>query len=489
MANAMASTASASAGSITREIRHLTDEAGHSLAYEIGTLVVPEVRGRPDSRRITVGFARIPAAASAGPLPTFHLPGGPGSSYLGALDPKTDADRIRLRELLAYRAVGEVILLDQRGWSARGEMLRFAPRLKAPRLDQPACLASASQAFVEAARAAVAANPDRDLAGYSVLECADDVDDLRQALGYEKIILVGQSFGSQWSLAVMRRHAGTVARALLSGLEPLDHAYDMPSHVFAALQRIAWDADRDPALAPYLPRGGVTAALQAVRARLAPGAITVPVRDPRDGTRGAVTLGAEDFQRALLRPAEAWPGAVLAIFHRHYQAWATEVLDERTAATAELPLIAPLIDTSLGVTAAREHLLRTDPAGESLGWWDFDAYAASAAVWPSPDVGDGFRTPVVDPTPVVFLSGDWDTATPIENMQGLLPYFPNGRAVLVHRGTHAVRAVLAERKSPVIDRILDFLRTGETDHLPVAITLPAPAFDLPPGVRPDRVRT
>ena len=83
------------------------------------------------------------------------------------------------------------------------------------------------------------------------------VAELRKALGYEKIILNGTSFGSQWSFAVMRLHPGIVARALLSGIEPLNHGYDMPSHVFAAVQRMWRTLDEDPRFESYLPEGGM----------------------------------------------------------------------------------------------------------------------------------------------------------------------------------------------------------------------------------------
>lgn len=460
---------------IHSEQRLLRTETGEAVPYEIGTLLVPENRNRPDSRLIGVGFARLPAASADGGLANFHLCGGPGSSHLGALDPQTDAERMKLRELLRYRAVGDVVILDQRGYSRRGEMLEYATRLTDAPLDAPGRLAVETKAFVEAARAAVIAHQDKDLSGYTVLECADDVEAMRRALGYGSIALVGQSFGSQWSLAVMRRHPGTVARAMLSGLEPLDHAYDMPSHVFAALQRISWDADHDAGLRPYLPEGGLMGALANIRERLREAAVEVEVAD---GAR--LTLGLEDFQRALLRPAATWPAFVLSVFHGRYEQWAQEILDLRTRRGATEPLIKPLIDTSLGVSPARRHLLRTDPGGDVMGWWDFDAYSASEAVWPSPDVGDDFRSPVLDSTPVVFICGDWDTATPIENMFATLPYFPNGRAIVVHRGPHAARAIITEQGSPAIEAVLEFLKTGDSAAVPASVTLAPPVFDPPP---------
>ena len=82
-----------------------------------------------------------------------------------------------------------------------------------------------------------------NLAGYNVIEAAADVRAVAQALGYEKIILWGGSFGSHWSMAVMRYEPDIVARAVLTGLEGPDHTYDSPSGVLAAIRSIAEEAE------------------------------------------------------------------------------------------------------------------------------------------------------------------------------------------------------------------------------------------------------
>ena len=74
-----------------------------------------------------------------------------------------------------------------------------------------------------------------------------------------------------------------------------------------------------------------------------------------------MTLGAEDFQKHFLNLA-ADPSLLLSLYHeRGFETWARDVLTRRRE-QRELPLIGPLIDTSLGVTSKREYLLRTDPA-------------------------------------------------------------------------------------------------------------------------------
>lgn len=450
---------------------------GETVAYEIGALYVPENRSKPDSRRIGIGFARIKAPHPTGAPPIFWLPGGPGLSVLDSFTDQSEAARSRLRSWQTFGATGDLVVIEQRGYTRRGEML--VETADAAPLDEPASVRNDARAMQALARRAIAHHPDKDLSGYTIQAFADDVDDLRQALGYDKISLFGGSFGSQWSLAVMRFHPESVARAVLSSVEPLNNGFDMPSHVFAALQRIAFDADRDPALAAWRPKGGMMEAVRALHQRFAAGPIRVTISDEAGKAR-TVALGAEDLQLALLahtNEAEHWPAFILSLYHGHYDEWARQTLEERRGGPVKL--IGPLVDSSLGVTAQREQLMRTDPAADWLGAWNFEANLASAPVWPTPDMGDAIRLPQVTPIPVVFVHGDWDTSTPIENTLGLLPYFPNGHAILVHRAGHD-GAFYQLRESPSAKQaVYDFLRTGKVSGLPTEVTLAAPRFEAP----------
>ncbi|MCL1635606.1 alpha/beta hydrolase [Luteimonas sp. SX5] len=462
-------------GEIVVERGTVRDEQGRAVPYEIGTLYVPENRSKPDSRLIGVGFARIKSPQPSGAPPVFWFPGGPGLSVLDAFA-KNDMGKLGIWLRLAAVG-GDVVVVEQRGYTTRGEML-MAPSPAWP-LDKPASVRASAAEMQARAKAAVAANPDKDLSGYDIGEFAADVDDLRRALGYGKISLFGGSFGSQWSLAVMRLHPDIVARAVLSSVEPLDNGYDMPSHVYGALQRIAYDADRDPGLKPYLPPGGVMAAVLALRDRFAKGPVSVTVRGEAGKTQ-TVVLGAEDLQQALLShtaEGERWPAFILSLYHGHYEAWARETIDDRAA--SDTIMIGPLADSSLGVSAEREHRLRTDPTVALLGTWNFEANIASAPDWPTRDMGDAVRKPIPSDIPIVFVHGDWDTSTPIDNTLGLLPYFRNGHAILVHRGGHDGTMYQLRNDDAARRAVYDFLKTGATEALPVEATLPVPTFPVP----------
>src|SRR5258706_4828749 len=287
------------AGEIVIEPASLTTPNGETIIFELGTLYVPENRSDPKARIIGVGFARFRPPHSTGVPPTFHLDGGPGASFLEGLKPGNNKQRMPGIDL--YRTIGDVVFIDQRGFSERGDVLKFKYRTIRRPLDRPTSIARESAGYAVMSRAAVDAFSRKgfDLRGYDVKECADDVNDLRKALGYDKIILVGQSFGSQWSFAVMRRHPEIVARALLMGVEPLDFGYDMPSHVLAAVQRMWREAEKDPRLRRYLPKGGVMAAAGDVLRRLEKAPVHVRVKNQKTGETITISLGKEDFQRTF----------------------------------------------------------------------------------------------------------------------------------------------------------------------------------------------
>jgi len=388
-------TESPSNGNIEIENKSFRLPSGDKFEYELGTLYVPENRTADDSRLIKVGFARLPAFKQpAAAPPIFILPGGPGFSYLTGLNSENARARQRfVDEFEIYRQFSNVVLVDQRGFSEMGEKLMAnytEPGRPAGAPENP------EQEAVQFAKDAIAqyADTEVDLAGYTVKECAHDVAALAAALEYEKITLVGTSFGSQWSFAIMRLHPDIVARALLSGVEPLDHTYDMPSHLSAAAQRMWSHVDQDPRFQPYLPEGGMAEVAEVVLARLANSPPRLTAKHPESGKDVSITMGLADFP--YLNPA-----GILEMYHERWDRWA--VIPNATGSRPERRrLIGPLIDSSLGVTPARRLRLWSDPATLFVGRNNFASYLASAEIWPSPDVGDEFRTAEQCEIPVVF---------------------------------------------------------------------------------------
>jgi pimeloyl-ACP methyl ester carboxylesterase len=465
------------AGDVVIEHGVATASDGSAMPFDIGTLYVPENREKAGSRLIGVGFARVRAAHPGKAPPIVLLAGGPGITMLDIVLDHDAAAKRRVKVWQGYARVADLVVIEQRGYTLRGDMMTV--KLPAAPLDKASTIEADIAAMRAMARAAPAAYPQADLSGYSIAGMADDVDDLRKALGYGQVSLVAASFGSQWAFAVMKRHPGVTARAVISSAEPLDYGYDVPSHVYAVMQRIAVEAEDDPALKPYLPEGGLTAAIEATARRFRKGDVAVSVRDG-EGRPRSVVLGLGDYQQALVDhagDAAGFPAFVLSAYHGHYDDWAREAIDARAA--AERSLINPLVNIGLDMSAGRKRLLWTDPALPVIGGWNFASYLATKGEWATPDPGDGFRLAAQDPTPVLFVQGDWDPSTPIENTYAIAPYFPNSRTVVVHRAQHGGTYALLRSRPEVLAKVDAFLRTGDTAGLPSEVSLVKPAFAPP----------
>ena len=126
---------------------------------------------------------------------------------------------------------------------------------------------------------------------------------------------------------------------------------------------------------------------------------------------------------------------------------------------------------SRGQPPSPERRLARDPAIRYLGTWGFAPQQAAASLWPTPDVGDALRLPVESRIPVVFVHGDWDTSTPIENSREIQRYFPNSRLIVVRRGGHGAIYDLADQHPALLERLLDYLRTGDMTGLPSEVVL------------------
>jgi pimeloyl-ACP methyl ester carboxylesterase len=121
------------AGGLTVEPYLVTAKDGQTVEAELGRLVVPERRSRPQGNQIEVAFVRFRSTAARPGPPVIYLAGGPGGSGIGT------ARGPRFHQFMAMRAVGDVIALDQRGVGLSKPNLRCREPLGYP-LDRPAVL-------------------------------------------------------------------------------------------------------------------------------------------------------------------------------------------------------------------------------------------------------------------------------------------------------------------------------------------------------------
>jgi pimeloyl-ACP methyl ester carboxylesterase len=168
----------------------------------------------PGGHHFNLQYAVLPALArNRKPDPVFVFAGGPGQS---ATELAGSIGRLMAR--LGNRR--DVVLIDQRG-TGRSAPLR-CPDTPA---DQPLALAAdpAQQvARLQQCRSLLQQLPHGDLRHYTTWLASQDADAVRQALGAQRINLVGASYGTRAVLDYMRQFPQTVRRAIIDGVAPPD---------------------------------------------------------------------------------------------------------------------------------------------------------------------------------------------------------------------------------------------------------------------------
>ena len=435
--------------------KDVKQRSGTVVRVEAGELQVPESRKRPSPRRLTIPFYRLKSQSSSPATPIFLLAGGPGSSWLDNFTYEEPA-----REAAFYRTVADVVLFDQRGGGhSQPEMdcpkettLPFSERLD---LD---LVRTAIRSLVTVCRDHWQ-QQGVDLAAYNTVENAADVNDLRLALGYKKITLIGGSYGSHLALQMMRQFPDAIERVVIFGVEGPDHTWDSPTGRLNTLERIARATEASPAFAGAVPAGGLIAALKRVVDRLDKEPATVTVSNGKESRQvvvdGALIRRAVAIGAGRRNAPNAWPEMILAFDRGDYTMAARSAMEVR-----RLKLPDPMhfsMDCSSGASDSRKALSRTAPARALLG--DINAeYETVCDLWPFERLGPSFHAPVVSPIPTVVIHGTWDMSTPLDNAREVAASLKNAQLVEVVGGNHGALYNLFERWPPMYKTLGNFLR-------------------------------
>ena len=412
---AIAITVAASAS----EPRTLTAEDGTTLTLQESTVRVPETRTK---KRGSIALAVVRIGRSATPARTAHiiLAGGPGDSGVSLVRGLALRGGAAFFELLG----GDVIGIDQRGTGKSSPNLE-TPALYGLPLDRPGTPEAWLPLMEKVSREVAAGFAARGihLEAYNTRESADDVEDVRRALGYERITLWGRSYGSHLALETLRRHPESIERVILANPEGPNDTLKLPSRVDAVLAR--YDA-RSP---------GLIATMRKVLDRLEREPQAVPVQGSR------VVIGKFDVQlltaQALGDPrtAATLPAAYREMEAGDFRRVAQLALVQRSRMGVQSAM-KQMMDLSSGATAARRDRIAREAASSPLGNAINFPLMSLGSAWGNPDLGDDIRRPVRSRVPVLVLAGDLDPRTPVENGREIVEHLENGRLEVLSGSGH-----------------------------------------------------
>jgi pimeloyl-ACP methyl ester carboxylesterase len=429
------------------------------LAAECGVLTVPENPAEPRGRQIGLHIARVGAISRRKqPDPLFILAGGPGEAAGAFYASVAPAFARILRDR-------DIVLVDQRGTGGsnpleceqREDLLGRASTKEITERTR-ACLASLAK--------------QADVQFYTTSLAVQDLEQVRAALGLERINLYGASYGTRVAQQYLRRFPARTRSVILDGVVPIGQPMGATSALDAeaALEDILRRCAADDACRARF--GDPLADYHAVRAALRVSTVPISVRDPSTGDDTSFEFGADHLASALRLLSYTSDYAALlplvlhaAAAHEDYAPLAAQYLMveraySRSIATGVHNSVVCAEDVPL---FAAHPVDRARLAATYMGTRQLDGLETVCRVWPRGPVDADLRAPLTSDVPALLLSGSDDPATPPAYAQ------QSGRAFAHHLEVVLEGFGHGQLIAPCVDRIMaQFVARASVEALDVS---------------------
>ena len=455
--------------------------AGLRHSVQCGVLQRALDPARPDGPKIDIHFVVAPAMARRKlPDPVFLLAGGPGQSAITLAPAMLAPAMLALFSRLNNRR--DIVFVDQRG-TGRSAPLACADAQRESLAEQ----ADPERPFkrLMECKAALLKLPyvkaPADLGFFTTTLAMQDLDAVRQALGAERINLVGASYGTRAALEYARQFPQSVRRSVIDGVAPPDMVLpaSFSTDGQAAFDKLLIDCEREPACRQAFPT--LRADWSALLAGL-PRAVSAT--HPLTGLPERFTLTREKVLAAVRGPlyapafAAALPAAISAAAQGRFEALVGmgSLMSSRKGAQLSVGM-------HFSVVCAEDLPLlakASDAPGPDFGVDQATLYRRACAEWPRGAVPAAFYGVPASASPVLLLSGGLDPATPPRHGERVAKLLgANALHVVVPNAGHGVMSLGCMRD--VIYRFVD--ATDDKDALAVDATcvksIPRPPAFVP----------
>jgi pimeloyl-ACP methyl ester carboxylesterase len=448
---------------------------------ECGTYRVLEDRGGNGERWIELKVVRLgPTGSAPAAEPLFIVLGGPGSSATAAAGGLS-------RQFAAARAERALVLVDQRGTGSSNPLeCDLYPGTGVGRLAGDLFPNDIARGCLESLQA------DADLRQYTTIRAVEDLEEVRRALGYDRIDLYGVSYGTRVVLDFLRRYPASARSAVLHGVIG-------PDQLGRYSRSTSTQRGLDGVLAACLASDDCRAAFPDIRDqaavvfdRLRAAPREVEVLDPVAGGLERIELNgdlaAEAIRYMLYSPRTA--ALLPLVLHKAGR--------DNFEAIAEFAVFGRhhIVNGGgnglyLSITCS-EDLAVGDPSAaarmaQGTFWSDYTyrQLHGVCAFWPRAAVPRDFFAPVTFAGPVLVVSGEWDPATPPVQGAEAAAKLPNSLHLVVPHGGHDFEGLTNETcVHEVIARFFHHPSPGELDTGCIATIERPPFFTEPLPMRP-----
>ena len=388
-----------------------------------GYVHVLEDHAKPDGSTIRLAVVIVKdLSASHRADPVLVLSGGPGQ--------KTVQQAFTLAQIVRP-TIGnrDLILFDQRG-------VGFSePALECPEfvgaqlltLDETDPLV-AGRARVDALLACGARlnSEGYHLAAYTTTQSAADVDDIRRALGYDRVNLYGGSYGSLLAQAVMRDHPDGIRSVIIDSVLPIEKSVfiDTATSAANAILHLIDSCTADPTCSAAYP--DLKHKLFESIDRLNADPLPITVTNPRDGQTYEMILTGDAIRDNLFTflystaVIPVLPQAVYDVYNGDYELM-TQLSGQRMALfdmlSTGMELSVLCTDDLIGRTLGEYVNLLEELPPQLAGRLEPEraaefSYFDLCDDWPVEQADPSTKTPLMSDIPTLVLAGEFDPITP-----------------------------------------------------------------------------
>jgi len=406
--------------------------------------------------------------------PVFFLAGGPGQ---GAAAIAKNAGEDYMQRIRRDR---DVVFVDQRG-TGESNLLKCNLYGDGSSL-QPYFDELFSVEKIRECRAQLEKFSNPSL--YTTAIAVDDLDEVRRALGYERINLWGGSYGTFASLAYLSRYPKRVRAVVLEGAAPLDFKLPLPFAKGAqqALDRLIEDCAAEETCRKAFPN--LRAEFAAVLAKLDKGPVSFEMTNPVTKKLETIRMSRGVFGerlRLLLYSADL-ASLVPYLIHEAYKNnfapfaslahYMTRLIGDQVAMGMYFSVTCPE-----GALLISEQEIARETANTFLGDYRVRTHMKACEQWPRARVPAGFTSAVKSDVPVLIISGAVDPATPPQYGEAATRHLSNSRQIVIPNTPHSyggkcINSLIEEFISKATVRGLDASCVNQIRRPPFAMEMP-----------------
>jgi pimeloyl-ACP methyl ester carboxylesterase len=408
--------------------------SGLSTAAWCDDFPVPENRADPHSRTIKLKLALLRSGAQVVSKDMLvFLAGGPGQAA-------TDSAGAIATMLEPLRAHRDVLLLDQRGTGGSNALTC--------KDSDDATTPDDDDGFDADKMRAAAADCLKQLDGhadpryYTTTIAAQDLEDVRKALGSPQFDLIGVSYGTRMAQQYLMRHPDAVRSVVLDSVVPNSLALgeDFARNLDDALKAQFARCTAEPACKKQF--GDPDQTLYQLRDALRANPHQVSFRDPQ--SYQTVKRVLDETSLASVVRMFAYTPATAALLPLSIDAAAHgdvgPLLGQAKILSSDLSeLMGSGMQYSVICSEDADLLTpRPQDANTILGTHMIDALKAVCSVWPKGTRPADFHQPLKTDKPMLLLAGQYDPVTPPRYAEEVAKGLSNARVLVLKGQAHSV---------------------------------------------------